>query len=58
MTYSEASLAAGDVNGDNKCDLLIAAPNENPGNSPVSSGYVFIYKGGVSNLSTFKGVKP
>ncbi|WP_158848064.1 FG-GAP-like repeat-containing protein [Algibacter sp. L1A34] len=53
-----ASLIGSDINNDNKCDLLVAAPNEKPGNSPIRSGFVFLFKGGVSNLSTVKGVNP
>ncbi|CAL2063965.1 FG-GAP-like repeat-containing protein [Tenacibaculum sp. 190524A05c] len=52
------ALIAGDFNGDNKYDLIIGAPSEKPGNSPIQSGFSFLFKGGLAGVVKLKGIKP
>ncbi len=45
--YFGSSVAGlnGDVNGDGIGDVIVGAPNEDPGSSPVECGRVYIYSG-------------
>src|SRR5690606_17332018 len=44
-----AALAAGDIGGDGRADLIVGAPGEAPGPDP-ESGAVFVYRGAVGGL--------
>lgn len=50
-----ASLATGDINNDNKDDLIVGSPGEDPATSP-ESGYVFLYTGGYFGLDYLNGL--
>ena len=49
-SFGESVAGIPDVNGDAAGDVVVGAPDENPGNSPADSGRAYIYSGATGQL--------